>query len=380
MRPLPSETDEHRLFRSTMRDFVAREITPFVDEWDEAGSFPRDLYRKAGALGVFGIGFAEEHGGLGAHDPHLFVILAEELALSSGGGVAASLFSNYIGAPPIQAAGTPEVQAEILPAMLAGDVICALGVTEPSGGSDVANLRTTAVREGDVYVVHGQKTFITSGVRADYVTTAVRTGGPGAAGVSLLVVPSDLPGYSTTPLRKMGWWASDTATIYLDEVRVPARYLLGQENRGFELIMRNFNFERLFMIAGMTASARVCFDEALAWAKERQTFGARLADHQVIRHKLVEMDRHINATRAWTAQLVDRVAAGESPVAELAECKVQASLTMEFCAREAAQVLGGASYLRGNKVERIYRDVRVNAIGGGSEEIMRDLAARQLGI
>ena len=380
MEPLPRESEEHTLFRTTIGEFVRKEIAPHVDEWDEAGAFPRDLYRKVGELGAFGIGFDEAHGGLGTHDPMLLVILSEELAAAGGGGVSASLFSNYIGAPPIQVAGRPDVQEEILPRMLTGDVICALGITEPSGGSDVANLRTTAVRDGDEYVVNGQKTFITSATRADYVTTAVRTGGPGAGGVSLLVVPTHLDGFSTTPLRKMGWWASDTATVYYDDVRVPARYLLGEENRGFEVIMANFNYERLFMIAGMVGAARVCFDEALAWARERQTFGKRLADHQVIRHKLVEMDRTINATRAWMGDLVDRIAVGESPVAQLAECKVQASLTMEFCAREAAQILGGASYLRGNAVERIYREVRVNAIGGGSEEIMRDLAARKLGI
>lgn len=380
MRPLPRETADHTLFRRTVAAWVAAEVTPHVNEWDEAGEFPRDLYRSAGSIGMFGIGIDDRHGGLGPHDPMLLVILAEEMAECGAGGIAASLFSNYIGAPPIQLAGTPEVQEEILPAVLAGDRICALAITEPGGGSDVARLTTTARHDGDEYVVNGQKTFITSGIRADYVTTAVRTGGPGASGVSLLVVPTDLPGFSATPLEKMGWWASDTATLYFDDVRVPSRYLLGEENQGFAVIMGNFNYERLFMIAGMVGASRVCFDEALAWARERETFGKRLADHQVIRHKLVEMDRHINATRAWMADLVDEVANGGHPVAQLAECKVQASLTMEFCAREAAQILGGASYLRGNRVERLYREVRVNAIGGGSEEIMRDLAARQLGI
>lgn len=372
--------DDHDLYRKVVAEFVSKEITPYVDEWDEAETFPRDLYRKAGAIGLFGIGFDSEYGGMGSHDALAFVILSEELARCGAGGVPASLFSNYIGAPPIQRGGSDDVKAEILPAMLSGEAICALGITEPSGGSDVANLTTTAVRDGDHYVVNGSKTFITSGMRADYVTTAVRTGGPGPGGVSLLVVPTDLPGFFRTPLRKMGWWASDTATLYFDDCRVPAHYLLGDENGGFRLIMENFNYERLFMIAGMAMGARVCFEEALAWARERRTFGARLADHQVIRHKLVEMDRQINATTAWLEQLAWRVNQGETPAAELAECKVQASLTMESCAREAAQILGGASYLRGNPVERIYREVRVNAIGGGSEEIMRDLAARQLNI
>ncbi len=379
MTQLPIYSEEHDLFRSTLRDFVASELTPYVNEWDEAGEFPIEVYKKAGEIGLFGIGFAEEYGGLGSHDPLLFCILAEELARSSG-GVSAGLFSNYIGGPPIQNAGSDEVKAEILPSMLSGEVICALGITEPSGGSDVANLQTTARLDGDHYVVNGSKTFITSGMRADYVTTAVRTGGAGAAGVSMLVIPSKLEGFSKTPLKKMGWWASDTATLYFDDCRVPARYLLGAENSGFKIIMENFNYERLFLIAGMIGASRVCFEEALAWAQERETFGSRLADHQVIRHKLVEMDRMINASYAWMEKLAWQVSQGDHVVAQLAECKVQSSLTMEFCAREAAQILGGASYLRDNPVERIYREVRVNAIGGGSEEIMRDLAARQLGI
>ncbi len=380
MTGLPIYSEEHELFRRTVREFVAAEITPHVNEWDEAGEFPRDLFRQVGALGLFGIGFDERYGGLGDHDPVLLMIVSEEFGRCGAGGVPASLFSNYIGAPPIQAGGSEQVKEEILPGMLGGDLICALAVTEPGGGSDVAAIATTAVRDGDDYIVNGQKTYITSGLRADYVTTAVRTGGPGAAGVSLLVIPTDRAGFFATPLDKMGWWCSDTATLYFDDCRVPAEYLLGVENGGFRLIMENFNYERLLLISGMVGAARTCYDEALEWARQRQTFGARLADHQVIRHKLVEMDRHINATRAWTEQLAWRVQQGERPIAELAECKVQASLAMEFCAREAAQILGGASYIRGNPVERIYREVRVNAIGGGSEEIMRDLAARQLGI
>ena len=380
MARLPIYTDEHDLFRSMIRDFVSREITPYVNEWDEAEEFPRELYKKAGEVGLFGLGFDEQYGGHGPLDPLMLIILSEEVAMCGAGGVGAGLISNYIGAPPINHGGSDEVKAEILPGMMSGDLICALAITEPSGGSDVANLTTTAVRDGDHYVVNGSKTFITSGMRADYVTTAVRTGGKGAGGVSMMAIPTTTGGFSKTPLTKQGWWSSDTATLYFDDCRVPERYLLGVENAGFELIMNNFNAERLFLIAGMVGGARVCYDEALAWARERQTFGKRLADHQVIRHKLVEMDRMINASAAWMEQLAWRISEGERPIAHLAELKVQASLTMEFCAREASQILGGASYLRGNPVERMYREVRVNAIGGGSEEIMRDLAAKQLGI
>ncbi|MEM8800123.1 MAG: acyl-CoA dehydrogenase family protein, partial [Pseudomonadota bacterium] len=199
-------------------------------------------------------------------------------------------------------------------------------------------------------------------------------------GVSMLLIDMGLPGVDRTSLKKQGWWCSDTATLYFDQVRVPAANLLGQENAGFAIAMQNFNGERLGMAAGANASARVCLEDALAWARERETFGKRLADHQVIRHKLVEMARQINATQAYVEQCAARLQAGEPIAADLAMLKVQATLTLEFCAREAMQILGGAGYMRGNRVERIYREVRVMAIGGGSEEIMRDLAARQMGI
>ena len=285
-----------------------------------------------------------------------------------------------IGLPPVLAIGSDEMKARIAPQVLAGEKIHALAITEPSGGSDVANLQTRAVREGDEYVVNGSKMFITGGMRADYYTVAVRTGGEGAGGVSLLLIERDRPGFTRTALKKQGWLSSDTAALYFDDVRVPAENLIGAENQGFAGIMRNFNRERIGMSANANAAARVCFEDALAWARERRTFGKRLADHQVIRHKFAEMARQIAATQAWLEQCAVRIMAGETPVADLSLLKVQATLTMEFCAREAMQILGGSGYMRGGRVERIYREVRVNAIGGGSEEIMRDLAARQLGI
>jgi len=244
----------------------------------------------------------------------------------------------------------------------------------------VAAIRTRAVAEGDHYVVDGEKTFITGGMRADYFTTAVRTA-EGYDGISLLLIPADAAGVSRTELdRKQGWWSSDTATIHFDGVRVPRDHLIGSEGAGFGLIMKNFNGERLAMAGGANAAARVCVEDALAWARQRHTFGRRLADHQVIRHKFVEMLRQVNATQAYLEHCTWRVDQGATPAADLAMLKVQATLTMEFCAREAMQILGGAGYLRGSRIERIYREVRVNAIGGGSEEIMRDLAARQLGL
>jgi len=236
------------------------------------------------------------------------------------------------------------------------------------------------VRDGDHYVVNGSKMFITGGMRADYYSVAVRTGGEGNAGISLLLIERDREGFTRTSLKKQGWWASDTAALYFDDVRVPVENLIGEENKGFAGIMINFNNERLWMSASANALARVCLEDALAWARDRQTFGQRLADHQVIRHKIAEMARKINATQAYLEQCAQRVSDGERPVADLSMLKVQSTLTMEFCAREAMQILGGAGYMRGCRVERIYREVRVMAIGGGSEEIMRDLVARQMGI
>ena len=376
----PFYTEEHHAWRAQVRRWVDREIAPFCTAWDEAETFPRELYAKAAAFGLLGVGFPEEYGGTPEPDRFMRLVTTEELNRVACGGVIASLMSHGIGAPPIAAAGSDELKARVLPSILAGEKISALAITEPSGGSDVAALRTTARRDGDHYVVNGSKTFITSGMRADYYTVAVRTGGPGLGGVSLLLIERDLPGFTRTPLPKMGWWASDTATLHFDDVRVPVANLIGEEDRGFRLVMRNFNGERLGMAGGAIMLARVAMEEATAWAKARMTFGQRLADHQVIRHKLVEMARKVAASHAWLELLTWRVQQGESPVAELALLKVQATETLEFCAREAMQILGGAGYIRGNKVERIYREVRVNAIGGGSEEIMRDLAARQMGI
>ncbi|KIZ39468.1 MULTISPECIES: acyl-CoA dehydrogenase family protein [Rhodopseudomonas] len=375
----PFYTAEHDAFRDMVRRFVDREIAPFAHQWDEAGEFPRELYQKAAAIGLLGLGFPEEYGGSEV-DRFMWIIAVQELARAGAGGVSASLKSNSIGAPPIARAGTAAFKARVLPEILSGNKISALAITEPSGGSDVANLRTTARRDGDHYVVNGEKTFITSGMRADYITTAVRTGGPGPGGVSLLVIEGDSPGLSRTALKKMGWWSSDTATLHFDDCRVPVGNLLGEEGSGFKIIMHNFNHERLTMAAGCTAAARVCLDDAMDYAKQRVTFGKPLSQHQVIRHKLVDMAQKVAASQAMLELLAWRLDQGENPVAEICMLKNQATQTMAFCASEAVQIFGGAGYMRGIKVERIYREVKVNAIGGGSEEIMKDLASRQMGL
>lgn len=380
--PNANLTSDHEAWRTQLRRFIDAEIIPFAEDWDENGHIPIELWPKAAEVGLLGMGYPEHYGGIseGIDSWHSW-IANEELARVAVGGVAASLMVHGIGLPPVVNWGSEEMKASVAPQVLAGTRHIALGITEPGGGSDVAQLQTTAVRDGDDFVVNGSKTFITGGMRANWVSTAVRTGGEGAGGVSMLLIPTDVDGFSRTQLdRKQGWWASDTATLYFDNVRVPVSNLIGAENQGFLVIMTNFNAERMGMASAMEALGRVCLEDAVNWARERRTFGKRLADHQVIRHKIAQMKQRLNATQAYIRVCYEAIEAGNAEPGDIALLKVQASETMEFCAREAMQILGGAGYLRGNRVERIYREVRVNAIGGGSEEIMRDLAARQYGL
>ncbi len=383
--PSPYLTAEHEAFRDTIRRFVREEIAPFAADWDEAETFPRELYNKAAAVGILGLGFPEEYGGIEG-DVFFRIVLSEELSRCGAGGICASLMSHSIGAPPIARFGSSELKARVLPAILAGEKISALAITEPSGGSDVAALKTTALLDGNEYVVNGSKMFITSGVRADYFSVAVRTGGPGAAGVSLLLIERDRPGFTRTPLKKTGWWASDTAALYFENVRVPAANLIGEEGKGFKAIMANFNSERLGMAAQAIGYAQAAFEDALEWARHRETFGQPLIGHQVIRHKLVDMQMRIEAARAylydcaWHVEQGHPENAGDTPVAaRLAMLKNCATQAMQFCADQAVQILGGSGFMRGSRTERIYREVKVMMIGGGAEEIMKDLAARQQG-
>jgi len=379
--PCPHMKESYEAWRKTVRGFVEKEISPHVSDWDEEGAFPRALQKKAADVGLIGLGFPESYGGVkDGVDIFHSIAATEELARAGSGGLVAGLMTHGIGLPPIIALGSEELKQRIAPPVLSGEKLIALCVTEPSGGSDVANIRTRAERTNAGYIVNGEKTFITTGMRADYLTVAVRTGGEGAGGLSFLLIEADRKGVSRTLLKKMGWWMSDTASIHFDNVEVPTDNLIGQENAGFAGIVANFNMERLSMAAQALAFARVCIEDAAVWAKDRQTFGKPLSKHQVIRHKFSDMVRRVNASTPYLDHCCWRVMNGESPIADLSLLKVQATRTMEFCAREAMQILGGAGFMRGCRVERIYREVRVMAIGGGSEEIMNDLAARQLGL
>ena len=381
--------DEQALVDSIKR-FANDEIAPFVTDWDAAGEFPRGLYKRAAELGLLGLGYPEEFGGTPATHRVRNLVSQTLARYGASGGVNASLFSHSIGLPPILKHGSDALQQQIVPPVLRGEKISALGITEPGGGSDVAAIKTTAVLEGNHYVINGEKTFITSGVRADFLTTAVRTGeggSKGASGISLIVIPMHLPDVSRTRLDKMGWLASDTAHIRLDNVRVPANMLVGQPGAGFKMIMGNFNGERLGMSVLALGFAQACFDEALDWARQRKTFGQTLVEHQVIRHKLVDMQMRIASTQAWCDALTVRADAGEEAaggevstrwIAEVCMVKNHATQTMQFCADQAVQILGAMGFMRGTKSERIYREVKVMMIGGGAEEVMKELAARQM--
>jgi acyl-CoA dehydrogenase len=377
---------DHLDLRETVRRFVAKEITPHAADWDEAATFPRELYRKAAEVGLLGLGFPEEYGGVPGVDYFHRLVASLELAQAGSGGVVASLMSHTIGSPPLVTFGSEELKRRVLPAVLAGERIAALAITEPSGGSDVAALRTTAIRDGEHYVLNGEKTFITSGLRADFLTVAVRTEpeAKGARGLSLLLVEGDTAGLTRTPLAKMGWWSSDTAHLRFEDCRVPVGNLIGPEGAGFLAVMQNFNAERFSLAASAVGFAWVCYQEALGWARERRTFGKRLADHQVVRHRLVDMLSSIESARAMleeTAWRLDHSPPGDAAlIASICMLKNVSTRSMQFCADAAVQTLGGMGYMRGTRSERIYREVKVNMIGGGAEEIMKELAARQLGL
>ena len=375
----PFYNEEHEDFRTQARRFVEREIVPHIDAWETAESLPRKLHRKAADAGLLQIGFPESCGGVEVPDLFYMIVLTEELARAGSGGLIASLMSHSIATPPIGHAGTAAQKERFAKPVLAGEKIAALAITEPGGGSDVASLKTKAVRDGDDYLVNGSKTFITSGMRADYITCAVRTGGEGMGGISLLVIEDGMPGFTRSPLQKMGWWASDTATLYFQDCRVPVANRIGAENMGFMAIMMNFNQERIMLAAQAWAFAQVCYDESLAYARERVTFGKPLIRNQVIRHKLADMKMRIDAVKAHLDLLAWRVSNKQMPVAEVCLLKNHACTMLEWVANEAMQVLGGAGYLRGSKVERIYRETKVLTIGGGSLEIMKDLASKQMG-
>ena len=372
--------ESHNMLRESVRKFIAREIAPFIDRWEEEGTFPRELYRKAGDGGFLGIGYPEEYGGTTGDIFHQ-VAYTEEIMRCGSVGLPASLGSSAIAVPPVLALGTEEQKQKYVPPVLAGEKIAVLGVTEPSGGSDVANLLTRAVRKGDRYIVNGSKTFITSGSRADYVTTAVRTGGPGHGGISLLVIERDTPGFTVSrQIEKMGWWSSDTAELSFQDCEVPAENLLGEENRGFAGIMSNFQKERLYLAVEAHAVAKLALGLAIRYAKERVAFGKPLVGFQVTRHKLAEMATQVEVAKQFNYRVAAKIGNGENAYREVCMAKNFSTKACDRVVYDAVQIHGGYGYCREYLVERLYRDSRLFAIGGGTYEIMNEIISKQMGL
>ncbi|HEX8631579.1 MAG TPA: acyl-CoA dehydrogenase family protein [Catenuloplanes sp.] len=372
-------TDERAALRDSTRRFTEREIVPHLAGWEDAGSVPLSLHRAAADAGLLGVGFPEAVGGCGGSPVDALVVAEEMLSAGASSGLVTALFTHGIGLPHLVDAGDPGLIDLVARPVLAGRAIASLAVTEPAGGSDVAALRTRAVRDGDDYVVTGTKMFITSATRAHFFTTAVRTGADsdGAGGISLLLIERDRPGVSVgRPLRKMGWLCSDTAEVAFDEVRVPARHLIGGENAGFFAIMRQFAAERLGAAVLGYATAQRCLDLTLGWVRTRETFGRPLYTRQVVAHRIAEMARRTDVARTYTRAVVDAWQAGEEVTARVAMAKNTAVAACDFVVDNAVQLHGGMGYMRESEVERHYRDSRILGIGGGTNEIMTEIVAR----
>jgi acyl-CoA dehydrogenase len=375
------DTPERQELRKTVRGFVERQILPHLADWERDGEIPRALHREAAELGLMGAGFPESVGGEGGDLVDAVLICEEMHQAGASGGLFASLFTSGIALPHLAAAGDPEQIEKWVRPTLRGDLIGSLAITEPGGGSDVGHLRTTAVRDGDHFVVNGSKTFITSACRADFVVTAVRTGGPGAAGVSLLVIEKGTPGFEVArKLDKMGWRASDTAELSFVDARVPVTNLVGAENSGFSQIAQAFLTERIALAAQAYSSAQRCLDLTLAWVRDRETFGRPLISRQAVQNTVTEMARKIDVARVYTRTLVERsLQSNEDFIAEVCFAKNTAVESGEWVANQAVQLFGGLGYMRESEVERQYRDMRILGIGGGTTEILTGLAAKRLG-
>jgi acyl-CoA dehydrogenase len=374
-------TPERMQLRKSVRAFAEREILPHVEEWEQIGELPRELSRRTAEAGLLGVGFPEEVGGEGGDSADVAIICEELHECGVPGGVFASLFTVGIAVPHMITSGDARLIERFVKPTLGGELIGSLAITEPGGGSDVGHLRTTAVRDGDVYVVNGSKTYITSAVRGDYVVAAVRTGGPGGAGISMLVIEKGTAGFEVSrKLAKMGWRSSDTAELSFTDVRVPVENLIGAENTGFFQIAQAFVSERIGLAVQAYSSAQRCLDITVAWCRDRQTFGKPLIARQTVQNTLAEMARRIDVARVYSRNIIERELDGDTNlIAPVCFAKNTAVEAGEWVANQAVQLFGGMGYMAESEIERQYRDMRILGIGGGTTEIMTSLAAKTLG-
>jgi acyl-CoA dehydrogenase len=379
-RPIPPFTQEHEDFREGVRRFVETELRPHAREWEDARWFPNDVFERCAELGYLGLKYEEEYGGQGGGYV-ADAVFAEELARCGSGGLAAGIGAHTsIATPPIWKFGTEDQKQRYLVPAIRGEKIAALGITEPDAGSDVAGIKTMARRVDGGWVVNGSKMFITNGVRADFVVTAVKTTAEGGHhGISFLIIDRG-PGVESSKIEKMGWHASDTALISFDDVAVPEENLLGDENQGFYLIMANFQWERIMMALGAVGAMQAMFERTLAYAKERTAFGRPIGSHQVIRHKLAEIALRIEAGRDLTYHGLRRFVDGADAVQEVTMAKLATQRAAFDTADDCLQIHGGAGYMVEYDIERAARDARLGPIGGGTDEIMKEILGKSFGL
>jgi acyl-CoA dehydrogenase len=379
-RPIPPFTQEHEDFREGVRRFVETELHPHAHEWEDARWFPNEVFARCAELGYLGLKYEEQYGGQGGGYV-ADAVFAEELSRCGSGGVAAGIGAHTsIATPPIWKFGTEDQKQRYLVPAIRGEKLGALGITEPDAGSDVAGIKTTARKVDGGYVVNGSKMFITNGVRADFIVTAVKTTAEGGHhGISFLIIDRG-PGVESSKIEKMGWHASDTALIAFDDVAVPEENLLGEENQGFYLIMANFQWERIMMALGAVGAMQAMFERTLAYAKERTAFGRPIGSHQVIRHKLAEIALRIEAGRDLTYHGLRRFVGGADAVQEVTMAKLATQRAAFDTADDCLQIHGGAGYMVEYDIERAARDARLGPMGGGTDEIMKEILGKSFGL
>ena len=372
-------TEEHQLFRESLQDFLQKEVVPHIDKWEKTGTIERFIWKKFGDMGFFGISYPEAYGGLGL-DLFYTVILLEELQKINSGGFAAAIWAHcYLAMTHLNKEGNNEIKDKYLAPSIAGDKIGCLGVTEPFGGSDVAGMRTTAIKQGENYIINGSKTFITNGVYSDYMVIAAKTSPElGNKGISMFVVDSDTKGITTSKLDKLGWRASDTAEIAFDNVIVPATSLMGNEGKGFPYIMQHFSLERLIMAINAHARAEYALEYTLQYMTERKTFGKSLDQYQALRHTYSELYSEMEICKEYNYSVAFRLNKDEYVVKEATISKLQSTKMADNVIYQCLQFLGGYGYMEDYPMARLFRDSRLGPIGGGTSEILKEIISKMV--
>ncbi len=372
-------TEEHELFRKSLKDFLQKEVVPHIDKWEKTGTVERFIWTKMGEMGFFGLNSPEEYGGLNL-DLFYTVIFLEELQKINSGGFAANMWAHaYLAMTHLNKEGSHEIKEKYLAPSITGEKIGCLCITEPFGGSDVSGMRTTAVKQGDSYVINGSKTFITNGIYSDYLVVAAKTSPEkGGKGISIFVIDRETTGISSTKLDKLGWRASDTAEIAFDNVTIPASNLMGEENLGFPYIMQHFALERLVMAVNAHARSEFALEYAIQYMKEREAFGKSISTFQALRHNVAQMASDIEVCKVFNYNTAKRLNDGEYVVKEATMAKLTATKMADEVIYQCLQLLGGYGYMEDYPLARMLRDSRLGPIGGGTSEILKEIISKMI--